>query len=72
MMQELFASVRIEMTDDPRQVAGTLADFGKAWATMLETIGLEVEASVTISEGRTKVTRRPRKPRLVSPPEAAA
>ena len=69
MMQELFASVRIEMTDDPRQVAGTLADFGKAWATMLETIGLEVEASVTISEGRAK--RAPRKPRLVPPQEAA-
>lgn len=71
-MQELFASIRIEMTDDPRQVAGVLADFGTAWAAMLEKLGLEVEASITISEGRAKTPRKPRRPRLVTPPEAAA
>jgi hypothetical protein len=68
-MQELFASLRIELMEDPRQTAAILADFAKAWAEMLEKVGLEVEASLTINEGRAKrPPGRPRKPRLVAPP----
>jgi hypothetical protein len=70
-IQELFASVRIELMEDPRQNAAILAEFAGAWQTMLEKVGLEVEASLTISEGRTKAVRKPRKPRLVTPQDAA-
>jgi hypothetical protein len=53
-MQELFGSIRGELADDPRQIAATLATFATAWAEMLEKLGLEVEASLTINEGRPK------------------
>jgi hypothetical protein len=61
--QELFASLRVELTEDPRQTAGILADFGKAWGEMLDKIGLEVEASISLNE-RVR-PRGPRKPKLV-------
>jgi hypothetical protein len=64
-MQELFASLRVELTEDPRQTAGILADFAKAWAEMLEKIGLEVQASISLNETRTRGGRRPPKPKLV-------
>ena len=66
--QELFASVRVELEEDPRDAAKVLAAFASAWAEMLEKVGLEVEASLTINEARAK--RAPRKPRLVTPPTA--
>jgi hypothetical protein len=62
--QELFGSIRVELPEDPRQTAKILADVATAWAAMLETIGLEIDASLTLNEVRTK---RPRKPRLVTP-----
>lgn len=69
MAQELYGSLRVELPDDPRQAAGIMADVTKAWATMLETIGLEVEAPITINETR---ARRPRKLRLAPVPDSAA
>jgi hypothetical protein len=75
MIQELFGSVRIELPEDPRQSAKILAEVATAWASMLETIGLEVEASLTINEGRKqrgqpRISRR--SPRLVTPSGEAA
>jgi hypothetical protein len=69
MIHEIFGSLRVELPEDPRQSAKILADVATAWAAMLETIDLEAEASLTTNEGRTK--RAPRKPRLVTPTEAA-
>jgi hypothetical protein len=72
MIQELFGSVRIELPEDPRQTAKILADFATAWASMLEQVGLEVEASLTLNEARKPRTpRKARTPRLVTPTEAA-
>jgi hypothetical protein len=70
VIHEMFGSLRVELPDDPRQSAKVMADVATAWAAMLETIGLEVEASLTTNEGRTK--RAPRKPRLVTPTDSAA
>jgi len=72
MASELYASLRVELLPDPLQASGMIADISKAWAAMLEAIGLEVEASFTINETRTKAVRKPRKPRLVTPPQDAA
>jgi hypothetical protein len=69
-MQELFGSIRVELPEDPRQSARVVADVATAWVAMLETIGLEVEAPLSMSETRTK--RAPRKPRLVTPTDSAA
>jgi hypothetical protein len=69
-MQELFGSIRVELPEDPRQSAKVISDVATAWAAMLETIGLEVEAPLSMSETRAK--RAPRKPRLVTPTDSAA
>jgi hypothetical protein len=75
--QELFASLRVELTEDPRQTAAILSRFADAWAEMLDKVGeYEVEASLTINEGRTKRPPRPRKQKrelgLVTPPAGEA
>jgi hypothetical protein len=64
VIHEMFGSLRVELPEDPRQSAKVMADVATAWAAMLETIGLEVEASLTTNEGRAK--RAARKPRLVA------
>ena len=74
MPTELYASMRVELLPDPRQASMMVAEISAAWAAMLEKIGLEMEATPTISETRTKAERKPRKPRLITtvpPPEAA-
>jgi hypothetical protein len=63
--QELFGSIRVELPEDPRQSARAIADVAMAWATMLEAIGLEVEAPLSLNETRTRGGRRPPKPKLV-------
>lgn len=69
---ELYASLRYELPEHPQQLAGAVADITTAWAKMLDTIGLEVEASLAINEVRAKTPRKSRKPRLVPVnPEAA-
>jgi hypothetical protein len=70
MQQELFGSIRVELPEDPRQSARVVADVATAWVAMLETIGLEVEAPLSMSETRTK--RAPRKPKLNIVPDSAA
>jgi hypothetical protein len=65
MTQELYGSIRVELPDDPRQIAATLATFATAWAEMLEKLGLEVDASLTLNEGRAKRAPRKAKPALV-------
>lgn len=69
---ELYASMRVELPEDPRQFAKMVAEVTTAWASMLEAIGLEVEAPISINEVRAKVTRKPRRPRLVPPPSGEA
>jgi hypothetical protein len=73
MMQEIHASIRLELDEDPRQASGMLADFAAAWAEMLKKLDLEsIEQSVTIGEARRqRAPRKARTPRLVTPTEAA-
>ena len=68
---ELYASLRYELPEHPQQLAGAVADITTAWAKMLESIGLEVEASLAINEVRPKA-KTARKPRLVAPPAGEA
>jgi hypothetical protein len=71
--QELFASLRVELTEDPRQTAAILSRFATAWAEMLDKVGeYDVEASLSLNE-RIR-SRGPRKPKLVIglPPKDAA
>jgi hypothetical protein len=64
--QELFASLRLELTEDPRQTAAILSRFADAWAELLDKIGeYEVNANLTLNETRTRGGRRPPKPKLV-------
>lgn len=62
-MQELHASLVIELPDDPRQQADILASFSALWARLLKDTDLEVEASLTLNESRGK-PKRERTPKL--------
>ena len=54
MNQKLVAEMQVELLDNPKQTAGILASVTKEWSEMLERIGLEVEAKLTIRDGRKK------------------
>jgi hypothetical protein len=67
-MQEITATIRLELDPDPRQASGMVAAVAAAWAEMLNKIDLEsVEQSFSINEVFEKRVRAPRKPKLVKP-----
>jgi hypothetical protein len=79
-MQEITATIRLELDPDPRQASGMVAAVAAAWAEMLNKIDLEsVEQSFSINEVFEKPAKRaPRKTKtekpelgLVKPDEAA-
>ena len=73
MAHRVDASFQMLLPDKPVDMASCLADVATAWAAF--TVALdhyEAELMFSINESRTKPARgRPRKPRLVTPPEAA-
>jgi hypothetical protein len=75
MPKRLCLSVVIELPDDPFEASGTYALLHQPWTTLLADLakgGMKHEAKADEMEIRKPVVRRPRKPRLVTPPEQAA
>ena len=77
MPQELYASLRIELSEEPATAAGQLAEVTAAWAEMMRRISAEmtVVQAISVNESRNKGVRKHRKqaPRLVEqPPPTAA
>ena len=71
MPHEILASVRVELAEDPQQMAEALGEVAEAWASMLAAIDQrKPDVSFSVNETRNK-PGRPRKPKLVTPPEAA-
>lgn len=62
-MQEIYASLKVELPDDPIEASTMLAAITSRWAEMLKQLDMKhVVASLTIDETRNR--RAPRKPRL--------
>jgi hypothetical protein len=74
-MQEIHASIRVELPEDPGLSSVRHVLVAQAWAEMIAKLhDLDgVECALTINEGRKpRQTRKPRAPRLVMPPQDAA
>jgi hypothetical protein len=73
-MKRLYLSVAIEMPSSPFDASDVYAKLRTPWfelLTRLEAGGVQHVAKADEMEVRAKVTRKPRKPKLVTPQEAA-
>jgi hypothetical protein len=73
-MKRLYLSVAVEMDPDPFVASDTYARIREPWNALLASLnagGIAHEAKADEMEVRAKAKRAPRKPRLVTPTEAA-
>lgn len=74
MAKKLYLSAAIELPDDLFEASEIVQSVKVPWYAALQTLKekqVQFTHSQEVMESRTRATRKPRKPRLVPPPEAA-
>jgi hypothetical protein len=74
MAKRLYLTAAVMLPTDPFDAAHVYETLAPSWLAFLEALkatGVEHETKADEMEARAKQVRRPRKPRLVTPPEAA-
>jgi hypothetical protein len=75
MPKRLSVSVLVEVPDDPFAAADIYKQLQPSWQSLLEALkasGTQYDLKMSEMEVRKPVVRRPRKPRLVTPPTGEA
>jgi hypothetical protein len=74
MPKRLNVSIEVEVPDDPFAAADVYKQLQPSWASLLEALkatGVPSDFKISENEVRAKQVRRQRKPRLVTPQDAA-
>jgi hypothetical protein len=75
MMKQLYLSVVVDLPDCAFTASDVYAQIKGPWLALgdgLHTAGVTFTSKVEEMQVRAKATRKPRKPRLVTPPQDAA